>query len=100
MPSIRSRDIACLEGPDIRGLVHFLKLPDVINHAFNVHPEQYSEPALPDRTAVRFTDSPASARTSLAPANSFGKIVVIEDARHKIRQNAGLPLGIDLVGSR
>jgi len=45
MPSIRSRDIACVEGPDIRGLVHFLKLLDVVNNAFNVHWEQYSEPA-------------------------------------------------------
>jgi hypothetical protein len=33
-------------------------------------------------------------------AKTFGKIVVIEEARHKIRQNAGLPLGIDLLGSR
>jgi hypothetical protein len=49
MPSIRSRDIACAEGPDVRCLEHFLKLPDVINNVFNVHPEQYSEPALPDR---------------------------------------------------
>ena len=49
MPSIRSRDIAFAEGPDVRGLEHFLKLPDVVNNAFNVHPEQYSEPALPDR---------------------------------------------------
>jgi len=45
MPSIRSRDIACVEGSDIRGLVHFLKLLDVVNSAFNVHWEQYSEPA-------------------------------------------------------
>jgi hypothetical protein len=29
-------------------------------------------------------------------AKTLGKIVVIEEARHKIRQNAGLPLGIDL----
>src|SRR5579863_10305571 len=48
MPSVRSRDIACAEGPDVRCLEHFLKLPDVLNHAFNVHPEQYSESALPD----------------------------------------------------
>ena len=47
MPSVRSRDIACAEGPDVRCLEHFLKLPDVLNHAFNVHPEQYSESALP-----------------------------------------------------
>ena len=46
MPSIRSRDITCAEWPDIRCLEHFLKLPDVINNAFNVHSEQYSEPAL------------------------------------------------------
>ncbi len=45
MPSVRSRDIACAEGPDIQGLEHFLKLLDVVNNAFNVHWEQYSEPA-------------------------------------------------------
>ena len=44
MPSIRGRDIACAEGPDVRCLEHFLKLPDVFNNAFNVHSEQYSEP--------------------------------------------------------
>lgn len=64
MPPIRGRDIACAEGPDVWCLEHFLKLPDVINNAFDVHPEQYSEPALPtDRTAIRCTESPASART-------------------------------------
>jgi len=47
MPSIRSRDIACVEGPDIWALVHFLKLLDVVNNAFQVHWEQYSEPASP-----------------------------------------------------
>jgi len=73
MPSIHSRDIACAEGPDVRGLEHFLKLPDVVNNAFNVHPEQYSEPAFPNRTAVRCTEPPASAKTSLAPANSLEK---------------------------
>jgi hypothetical protein len=49
MPPIRGRDIAGAEGPDVWCLEHFLKLPDVINNALNVHPEQYSEPALPDR---------------------------------------------------
>jgi hypothetical protein len=50
MPSIRSRDIACADGPDVRCLEHFLKLPDVINNAFNVHPEQYSESAFARRS--------------------------------------------------
>ena len=44
MPSIRSRDIACAEWPDVRSLEHFLKLLDIVNNAFNVHSEQYSEP--------------------------------------------------------
>jgi len=47
MPSIRGRNIACAEGPDVRCLEHFFKLLDVSNNAFNVHPEQYSEPGLP-----------------------------------------------------
>jgi hypothetical protein len=33
-------------------------------------------------------------------AKTFAKIVVIEQVRHKIPQNAGLPLGIDLLDSR
>ena len=37
MPSIRSRDIACREWPDIGRLKHFLKLPDFFDDAFNVH---------------------------------------------------------------
>jgi hypothetical protein len=48
MPSIRSRDIARPKGAEIRCLEYFLKLPDVINNAFNVHAEQHSEPALRD----------------------------------------------------
>jgi len=54
MPSIRSRDIARAEGPDVPCFEHFLKLPDVINNAFNVHPEQYSESAFARRTERRF----------------------------------------------
>ena len=37
MPSIRSRDVACAEWPDIRCFEHFLKLLDFVNNAFNVH---------------------------------------------------------------
>jgi hypothetical protein len=48
MPSIRSRDIARPKGAEVRCLEYFLKLPDVINNAFNVHAEQHSEPALRD----------------------------------------------------
>lgn len=59
MPSIRGRDIAFAEWPDIRGLEHFLKLPDIVNDAFNIHSEQYSElglrPAAPTRIHSAFT---------------------------------------------
>lgn len=51
MPSIRSGEITGTEGPDVRRVEHFLKLLDIVDNAFNVHPEQYSEPALqPGRT--------------------------------------------------
>jgi hypothetical protein len=46
VPSIRSRDIGFLEWPDIRSVEHFFQLLDLINYAFNIHPQQYSEPAL------------------------------------------------------
>ena len=37
VPSIRSRDVACTQGPYIRSFEHFLKLFDIANNAFNVH---------------------------------------------------------------
>jgi hypothetical protein len=37
VPSIRGRDIACAEWPNVRRVEHFLKLLDVVNYAFNVH---------------------------------------------------------------
>ena len=46
VPSIRGRDIGFLKWPDIRSFKHLLELLDFIDYAFNVHPEQYSEPAL------------------------------------------------------
>jgi len=41
MPSIRSRQVACAEWPDIRRFEHFLQLLDIVNDAFNIHPSQY-----------------------------------------------------------
>jgi hypothetical protein len=38
VPSIRRRDVACAEWPNIRCFEHFLQLLDVVNDAFNVHP--------------------------------------------------------------
>jgi len=46
VPSIRGRDIGFLERPDIGSFEHLFQLLDFINDAFNVHPQQYSEPAL------------------------------------------------------
>ena len=37
MPSIRGRDIACAEWPDIWRFEHFLNLLNFVNNAFNVH---------------------------------------------------------------
>ena len=37
VPSIRSREIARPQRPNIRCLEHFLELFDVVNSAFNVH---------------------------------------------------------------
>jgi hypothetical protein len=37
VPSIRRRDVACAEWPNIRCFEHFLELLDVVNDAFNVH---------------------------------------------------------------
>ena len=37
VPSIGSRDVACVEWSNIRRFEHFLKLLDVVNDAFNVH---------------------------------------------------------------
>jgi hypothetical protein len=42
VPSIRSRDVACAQRPNIRRLEHFLELFDVVNSAFNVHPVSIS----------------------------------------------------------
>jgi hypothetical protein len=41
VPSICSRDVACAEWSNVRRFEHFLKLLDVVNDAFNVHPSQY-----------------------------------------------------------
>jgi hypothetical protein len=43
VPSIRSRDVACAEWPDIRRFEHFLQLFDIVNDAFNVHASQSSK---------------------------------------------------------
>jgi hypothetical protein len=43
MSSVRSRDIVYAEWPDLRRLEDFLKLLDVVNDAFNVHRQRYSE---------------------------------------------------------
>jgi len=37
VPSIRRREVACAEWPNIRRFEHFLYLLDVVNSAFNVH---------------------------------------------------------------
>jgi hypothetical protein len=42
VPSVRSRDVACAEWPNIRRFEHFLKLLDVANDALNVHASQSS----------------------------------------------------------
>jgi hypothetical protein len=47
VPAIRGSDIRFLKWPDIRSFEHLLQLLNFINYAFNVHPQQYSEPALP-----------------------------------------------------
>ena len=52
VPSIRGTDIGFLEWPDIRSFEHLLELLDFVNDAFNVHPQQYSEPALPRHCAL------------------------------------------------
>jgi hypothetical protein len=46
--TIRGREIACAEGPDIRRFEHFLQLFDVVDDAlnvgaFNVHASQSSK---------------------------------------------------------
>jgi hypothetical protein len=41
--TVRGADIRFLEWPDIRSFEHLLELLDLINYAFNVHPQQYSE---------------------------------------------------------
>jgi len=46
VPSIGGRDIGFLQWPDIGSFEHLFQLLDFINDAFNVHPQQYSEPAL------------------------------------------------------
>ena len=46
VPAIRGRDIGFLEWPDIHSFEHLLELLDFIDYAFNVHPQQYSEPTL------------------------------------------------------
>jgi len=52
VPSICGSDIGLLEWPDIRSLEHLLELLDFINDAFNVHPQQYSEPAMARHSAL------------------------------------------------
>ena len=37
VPSIGSRDVACAEWSNVRGLEHFLQLLNLVNDAFNVH---------------------------------------------------------------
>jgi hypothetical protein len=37
VPSIRRRDVACAEWPDVRRFEHFLQLLNLVNDAFNVH---------------------------------------------------------------
>jgi hypothetical protein len=46
VPAIRGSDVGFLERPDIRSFEHLLELLDFVNDAFDVHPKQYSEPAL------------------------------------------------------
>jgi len=41
MPSIRSRNVARAEWPNIRRFEHFLQLLNLANDAFNVHASQY-----------------------------------------------------------
>lgn len=43
MPSICSNNIGFLVWSDVRTFEHLLKLLDIINDAFDVHPGQYSE---------------------------------------------------------
>jgi hypothetical protein len=43
VPSIRSRDVACAEWPNIRRFEHFLELLNLVNDAFNVHASQSSK---------------------------------------------------------
>lgn len=52
VPSIRGRDIGFLKWPDIRSFKHLLELLDFINYAFDVHPQQYSQPALTRHLAL------------------------------------------------
>ena len=42
MPSICSSDVGFPEWSDIGTFEHLLELLDVMNDAFNIHPEQYS----------------------------------------------------------
>src|SRR5215469_7456107 len=70
VPSIRGTDIGFLEWPDIRSFEHLLELLDFIDYAFNVHPQQYSEPALTrhfvlGREALRLTPGDTSKDSSV-----------------------------------
>ena len=74
VPSIRGRDIGFLEWPDIRSFEHLLQLLDFINYAFNIHPQQYSEPALTRHFVLRLRQSVSLflLRSSIKPDQGIG----------------------------
>jgi hypothetical protein len=41
MPAIRCKDVGFLEWPNVGAFKHLLELLDVIDDAFNIHPQQY-----------------------------------------------------------
>jgi len=64
VPSIRRRDVACAERPNIRCFEHFLELLDVVNDAFHVHASQSSRRrrgAVKPRGICRFPQRPMGA---------------------------------------
>jgi hypothetical protein len=67
VPSIRGRDIGFFKWPDIRSFKHLLQLLDVINYAFDVHRQQYSQPALTRHFAPDFAEVRRFGRINPSP---------------------------------
>lgn len=84
MPSICCNDVGFLEGSDVRTFKHLLKLLDIINDAFDVHPGQYSEKRSSagfakffqkNRSNRAFANFPCLRRNSITVAADFSVTV-------------------------